>query len=165
MAASLPTLTFPAKAIRARVIAAYARAAGYRGVVVFSCGNASRALKATGIYTVEVAPGGDLVAGRWWQPAEIHRAWPDLLDATSGHLPAPLMMDLARAYRGYLGDLPQKAYEVPTGSGETILCLSWAYPDVAFMPVYSDDPATMYDSDAPLNSAVAALVARHGAKV
>ena len=55
-------LVIPAKAIRARVIADYCRDAGYRGVVCFSCGNASRELKKL-VYTVDISDIGELRPG------------------------------------------------------------------------------------------------------
>ena len=145
------------KVIRSAVIADHVRMAGYEGAVIFSCGNASRALKATGIYTVDVSASGDLEPRRWWQPWEIHKAWPLLLDATSGHLGAPLMMSVARAIRDSTGRLPGDiVHVVPTGSGETIACLRWVYPGVEFEPLYDCGPGTEYSPEAPLNEMVKA---------
>lgn len=139
------------KIIRANVIAQYIKEAGYRGVVCFSCGNAARALRAAGLMVVEVSPEGPLCPGKWWNPAEIHLVWPDLFDATSGHLPIPLMLKVARALRDHLGELQEATYQVPTGSGETIVCLQWAYPDKRFVPLYGLGPETRYNNEAPLN--------------
>lgn len=147
----------PTKRLRAEIIARYLHESRITGAVVFSCGNASAALKATVPYVIAVAPGGDLLAARWWSPAEIHRAWPHLFDATSGHLPMPIMVQLSHALRGYLGDLDQVAYRVPTGSGETVMALRWAYPGVLFTAVFDDtNPATTYEKQAPLMDLVAA---------
>lgn len=44
------------KRVRANVIKTYCLSAGYRGVVCFSCGNASLALQDAGVFTVAVAP-------------------------------------------------------------------------------------------------------------
>src|SRR5262249_53823484 len=52
--------TWEPKAIRAKVIADYVRAAGFRGVVCFSCGNASRELKKLIACTLDISPFGDL---------------------------------------------------------------------------------------------------------
>jgi hypothetical protein len=46
---------------------------------------------------------------------------------------------------------------VPTGSGETIICLRLAYPDVVFKPVYGLDRSTKFEEDAPLNGVVQVL--------
>jgi len=145
-----------AKALRADLIAGYVRQAGLPGVVCFSCGNASAALRRVGLYVVDVSPSGDVEARRWWQPAEIARAWPHLFDATSGHLPLPLMAQLAAALRAAMGPLEPGPHDVPTGSGETILCLRWAYPGVAFRAVYGGTRATRYEAQAPLVQLVAA---------
>ena len=148
-------LRFPHKKVRSQVIAEYVRAAGYRGVVVFSCGNSADALREQGLEVVEVGPRGDLDAKKWWTMAEIHRAWPDLFDATSGHLPVPLMGDIAKAFRAYLGDLPAGRYSVASGSGETVTCLRIVYPFVTFDPAYDNSkPETTRSDDAPLNAIV-----------
>lgn len=152
------TLTLPKrKAIRARVIARYVYAAGYPGVVCFSCGNAARALREAGLWVVEVGPCGELRPGKWWTPAEIHKVWPGLLDATSGHLPIPLMIEVARALQQELGDLGGGKYRVPTGSGETITCLRWAYPAAIFEPMYGLGAGTERNPEAPLNEIVAGM--------
>jgi len=147
------TLTFPErKTIRANVIYEYVMEAGYRGVVCFSCGNAAKALRDAGLFVVEISPVGKLHAGAWWQPEEIRKVWPDLFDATSGHLPVPLMVRIGNEFRKHLGELTTgEEYKVPTGSGETILCLRWAYPLCSFKPVYNLDASTKYNEEAPLN--------------
>lgn len=138
------------KIVRALLIKWHVETAGYRGCVCFSCGHASSALREAGLYVVDVSPTGDLLANRWWTPEEIHRAWPDLFDATSGHLPAYLMVRLAAAYRNILGTLTLPRYRVPTGSGETLLCLRWAYPKTEFVPVFDCGPGTTREPGAPL---------------
>ena len=145
-------LRFPHKQIRSRVIADYVRAAAYCGVVVFSCGNSAAALREQGLQVFEIGPRGDLQTGKWWTPALIHRTWPDLFDATSGHLHAPLMGDIAKAFRAHLGELPTARYMVPSGSGETICCLRIAYPLLDFEASYDDrKPETQRHPNAPLN--------------
>lgn len=158
-------LTLPErKLLRASVVARYAAAAGYPGVVVFSCGNAARALQSAGrlhgLTVVPVHKGGPLVPGAWWEPAAIHEAWPTFMDATSGHLPAPLMVQLAGRLREHLGPLDRRhRYVVPTGSGETVLCLAMAYPGVDFVAAYDDTvAATRWEPGAPLNTWVEATV-------
>jgi hypothetical protein len=148
-------LHFPHKQIRAKVIAEYVRHAQYRGVVVFTCGNAAKTLRDEGLEVTEVGPRGDLKTEKWWTMSEIHRAWPDLFDATSGHLAVPIMGDIAKAYREHLGNLPHGRYSVPTGSGETIACLRIAYPLHTFDPAYDNDkPETTRHPEAPLNAIV-----------
>jgi hypothetical protein len=145
-------LSFAAKQIRSCVVAGFVRAAGYRGVVVFTCGNSAAALRDQGLEVLEVGPRGDLKTEKWWTQAEIHRAWPDLFDATNGHLSAPLMGDIAKAFRAHLGELPETRYAVPSGSGETICCLRVAYPLLDFEASYdASKPETRRHADAPLN--------------
>ena len=159
-------LRFPNKDYRAEVIDEYVQDSGYAGVVVFTCGNAARALRKanyapgvpqhTPLEVVEVGPQGVLKTDHWWTPAEIHKTWPNLFDATSGHLPYPLMVDIAEVFKTYLGELdPATVYLAPTGSGETIICLQIAYPACTFVAVYDNsNQATTRDNDAPLNSVV-----------
>lgn len=148
-------LSFPHKKIRAQVIAEFVRTAAYRGVVVFTCGNAAKTLRDEGLEVTEIGPRGDLKTEKWWTMAEIHRAWPGLFDATSGHLAVPLMGDIAKAYHAYLGELPVGRYKVAAGSGETVTCLRIAYPLLTFDPTYDDSkPETTRHPDAPLNAIV-----------
>jgi hypothetical protein len=109
---------------------------------------------------VDISRTGELEARTWWMPEEIHKIWPDLFDATSGHLPVPLLARIAEAFRGYLGELPAKRYDVPTGSGETITCLRIAYPRVRFTAVYNLNAATLYDDRAPMDTLVEAMGVR-----
>ena len=150
----------PEKKIRSAIIATYILEAGYKGAVVFTCGNAAKELRnfISDTAIVEVGPHGVLKTDRWWTPAEIRHTWPDLFDATSGHLPMTLMVKIAQSLRLSVLTLDENMqYLVPTGSGETILCLGMAYPNINFCAVYDNDkPETTYDVSAPLNAAVAA---------
>ena len=150
----METIRLPAKKMRAELIAEYIAHSGYSGVVCFSCGNASAVLKEVGLDVLDVSSTGSLEAKEWWAPAEIHRVWPNRFDATSGHLPVHLMVLLAKMFREFLGLLSLPEYLVPTGSGETIICLRWAYPDVVFHPEYGEDCSVRYEEKAPLNFAV-----------
>lgn len=143
------------KHIRSVVIRDYVRDAGYPGVVVFTCGHSAVELRNEGLDVVEVGPRGKLKTDHWWSMEEIHRTWPFRLDVTSGHLPLPLMLAVAEAFKKELGPLHGGTYEVPTGSGETILCLRWVYPDCTFTPVYDVGVGTEYNEKAPLNDLVA----------
>lgn len=118
---------------------------------------ASEALKGAGLYTVTVAPNGDLTANRWWTAAEIHKAWPDLFDATSGHLPMPVMRRVATEYfRALSKRLTEGHYLVPTGSGETIICLRMVFPGKKFTALYNVWQGTESCINAPLNALVKA---------
>lgn len=156
-------LNCPTKMLRAKRIDWYVRARGLPGVVMFTCGNAAQALR--DLYRdggppyelVEIGPRGDLLPGRWWTPLEIARTFPHLFDATPGHLPAWMMVEMADAMRRQVGPLTCGAtYDVPSGSCETITCLRWAYPSSVFRPVFDVpglEAATARDARAPLYAA------------
>jgi hypothetical protein len=153
-------LTFPAKMLRAEVIKAHMDASGYRRAVCISCGNAAQALREQGMDVLEIGAHGLLQPGRWLAPWEVARQFPTHFDATSGHLPVPLMGAIGRNFRAYLvhraGGCLRTA-EVPTGSGETVCCLAWAMPEMEWTAVYNVGPGTKYEPDAPLNGLVWAL--------
>lgn len=135
-------------------------------MVIFSCGNAADELRRrlrTSFYVVhkfvEIGPGpnADLNSVLWWSPAQIHASWPNLFDATSGHLPFALMVEIAQLLRVYVSGAVQedKTYYVPTGSGETIFCLKMAFPKKEFVAVYDNsNPATVRNSESPLTAVV-----------
>jgi hypothetical protein len=126
--------------------------------VIFRCGTAARPLRETGVDVVAIGPGLDFQSERWWAPSEIQRVFPTRFDATSGHLPVWLLIRLARTLYEQLGHLDAPAYEVPTGSGETVTCLRWAYPDVVFHAAYDNrNPATRFEIAAPMTALVQAM--------
>lgn len=160
------TLQFPHKMIRSKVIAQYMKEAGYKKAVCFTCGNAGRELRRAGVETIIVGGEGDMLPNRWLTTAEIHRMFPDCFDATSGHLNADVMNRIASAYREYLGELPAEV-EVPSGSGECLVCLKLAYPQVHFIAEYDVvglEGPTQYCPRAPLVPLVGLLAeeVRHG---
>jgi hypothetical protein len=132
-------------------------------VVCFTCGNAAKALRGCGLNIVEVGPYGALQTDRWWTPTEIAVAWPDHFDATSGHLPVWMMRDIGQALATRLVgagvDLREhNQVAVPSGSGETLVCLATAYLNVSLVAEYDNAlPETTYNQDAPLNRLVQAL--------
>ena len=140
------------KEVRAKIIAEYAYRAGYRGVVCFSCGNASEALRQPcnqhGLMLVEISPTGGLAANRWYTQEEIHRTWPDLFDATSGHLPVFLMARIADHFHRNL-KLTDSCY-VPTGSGETFFCLKMAFPFHTLIPIFGTEKGCEPNTASPL---------------
>lgn len=149
-------LKFPHKKIRAEVIKEFLADKDYKGVVCFSCGNASRELKKVGLNVIDISPTGDLVSIKWFQPSQVKKMFTDYFDGTSGHLSMELMLKVAEAYKKYLGELPNTNY-VPTGSGETLVCLKLAYPEKDFIAVYNINSATDYSSNAVLNKLVECL--------
>ncbi len=153
------------KDIRSRVIVAYMEAAAIGQAVCFSCGNAPRALLEAGCEVVlDVSPTGQLQACQWWTPAQIANVFPQHFDATCGHLPAHLMVAVAQQIRmdhqwarwwasalqtNSASRLPT-IFDVATGSGESIICLRWAFPDILFEPVSTNTPSTRWHPEAPL---------------
>ena len=129
---------------------------GHRTAVCFSCGNASAELKAVGVDVIDVSPRGDLLPLRWFAPHEIASVFPGAFDATSGHLPIECMAMVADEFKRYLREVPPRLY-VPSGSGETIVALKMAFPDIWMCAVYDIDDATEYSEFAPLNAVVRAI--------
>lgn len=150
-------LRFPHKRLRSVAIKQYMEKAGYRKAVCFSCGNAAQELARAGVDVLHIGPNGVLEPRRWFTQAEIANCFREYFDATSGHLPAELLKVLAKIYRGYLGEIGDGRIYVPTGSGETLVCLKLAYPDKKFVAVYNLDASTEYNEAAPLNDLVRVL--------
>lgn len=155
-----PLLVFPHKQLRAQVIYAHAKEAGYKGIVVLSCGNASKALQEVAGDSMEVvAPEPE----HWLTHEEIAQTYPGYFDATSGHLPLWLMVRIAAHFKAWFdqrGGLERGRYTVPTGSGETITCLLLAYPntfDHTFTALYNFNKGSQYEPLAPLNQVVETL--------
>jgi len=158
------------KWIRAKEIARWMEEAGYDQAICFSCGNASKELKNAGIKTLEIAPGRDLQAQRWFKQSEIRRFWPHCFDATSGNLPAELMerigwrlATLAKfelKERGFIDRdrdvlIREDTYRITCGSGETLVALAMAKPGFKFEAVYdNENPATRFEKEAPLTPLV-----------
>lgn len=150
---------FPNKEIRAKAIKAYMEKYGYKKAVCFSCGNASRELKKCGVDVLDISPSGSLQALEWFTIGDIKRWFPDCLDATSGHLPFDCMQEVAKAYKDYIKHLPGEI-NLPTGSGETLVCLKMVFPYTKINAVYNIDDATLYNKEAPLNVLVGLLAER-----
>jgi hypothetical protein len=150
------------KRLRAAVVKDYVcgmTGLGHTRVVCFSCGNASAALREAGLDVLDISPTGHLEAREWWTPARIAREWPHRFDATSGHLPLPLMVALAERLQQYLRAEvdPNGHYVVPSGSGETVLALRMAFPHARFDPYWNNERmALQYDAE----SATAAFLYR-----
>ena len=149
-------LRFRHKQYRAEIIRRYMEFMGYKKAVCFSCGNAAMALKAAGVEVLYIGETGDLAPNKWWRQEEVKKWFPDCFDATSGHLPIPIMKSIGVYYTQTLGDVGDEIY-VPTGSGETLVALKLAWPNKKFIAVYNLDKATEYDEDAPLNPLVQLL--------
>lgn len=145
------------KKLRAEVIKEYLDALGENRCVCFTCGNATKALRAAGVQVVSVGEQEELRPGRWYSYNEIAASF-RCFDATSGHLPMPMLREIAERMRMCLGGLEEREYGIPTGSGETLVVLSMAYPEVRFIPLrYKGRPETRYNEGAPMNALVEAL--------
>jgi len=149
------------KKTRAVVIRAHVKKTRAPGVVCFTCGNAAAALREwNDMHVVEVGPRGPLATPAWWTATDVAMAFPGLFDATPGHLPLPMMAEVGK--RLPLGDCDSLVeWEVPTGSGETLVCVKLARPEMKLVAVYDNaKPETTYDERNPLNSLVLALAER-----
>ena len=148
---------FNNKQLRSGVIKVYMQRHGFDKAVCFSCGNASRMLKEAGVKTLDISPTGDMQANRWFTIGEIKSAFPSYFDATSGHLPMDCMKAISDAFYFALYEKMPDAIFLPTGSGETLVCLKMAFPKTKITAVYNIDYATRFDEEAPLNDLVKLL--------
>ena len=87
---------------------------------------------------------------------EIRAFFPNVFDATSGHIPIDLINEIARRIKKEIHPI-DKQYIVETGSGETLLVLSIAFPEIKFKPEYNTNKATAFNKEAPLNDLIAAI--------
>lgn len=141
------------KKVRAAVIREYMERNGIACAVCFSCGNASRELRMAGVNVLDISPSGDMEARRWFTQEEIRRLFPAAFDATSGHLPMDVMLRISARLRAKLEGqyVAGRTYTIPSGSGETVLCLAMAFPECSFVAEFDDaDPARRKEQDAPL---------------
>ena len=149
----METINQVEKRIRAAVVREYMDRNGIGTAVCFSCGNASRALRDAGVRVLDISPSGDLEARRWFTQEEIRRLFPGCFDATSGHLPADLMLEVAARLRQRCEGEYQtgEVYHIRAGSGETVVCLAVAFPEARFVPVFDNTaPETVKEPGAPL---------------
>lgn len=153
-------LRFPAKRLRADYLVQKAHRNGSVGLICFSCGNSSAAIRQAvldaekSLIVLDISPHGDLTPNRWFTQGEINRIWPDFTDGTSGHINGDDVPALASMFRAYLGNIGKGPWYIPTGSGETVAVLARAYPQTEFVPVYNLDEYTRYEKHAPLNKMV-----------
>ena len=142
--------------VRAGVIRDYMVQSGYKRAVCIGSHLAAYALRDAGVSVLEIGPLGVLQTNKYWTPEEIHVQWPDLFDATPGHLPAFILSRIAIAYRGWMAvdvqaDMRAVGHvNVPTASGETIVCLRWAFPDAVFRRVPSCTIDSQYHTHSQL---------------
>ena len=161
----MKTLNFPHKQLRAEVIRDYIyRVYGPdKKIICFSCGNASDALKFKGLNVLDIGTHGAFTPNYWFEQAEINYLFPDYFDATCGHLSMEVMLKLAHKYKQWIDDNYDELddeYDIYCGSGETLVCLKLAYPNIAYNAVYNVPSLlaeTEYYKYAPLNKLVELL--------
>lgn len=145
------TINLIQKQVRAQVIKKHLKNIGENKCVCFSCGNASQALKNEGLEVIEM-----IEPLKWWGFTEIQKYF-KCFDATSGHLPIPLLIEISnilkkkKEVKNIIDFLQNKDLQLPTGSGETLFCLKLAFPTINIFPVYDLNPATKYNKEAPMN--------------
>lgn len=147
------------KRIRAQVIKEHLQKLGQNKCVCFTCGNAAKALKNEGLEVIEVGSNGILKPNKWFDYTDIQQTF-GVFDATSGHLPMPIMVKIAKRMRQILDNwhmITENKYFIPTGSGESLVIMAMAYPRIQFYPIRFNAPETKYDDEAPLNTLVTAL--------
>ena len=152
-------LTFPHKKIRSKVIREYING-NYNKIVCYSCGNAGRALEELKLDVLHIGEEGILDTNKWFSMKEINHYFHEYFDATSGHLNIELMQLISKEYLKYFGKnkfKPNQEIYIPTGSGETLVCLKMAYPQTKFIAVYNLGKETEYNPNAPLNKLVELL--------
>lgn len=145
------------KKIRAKVIKEYLVARGEDSCVCLTSGNSAKYLRKEGIKVIEIGRYGLVDANRWLSFNEVGIF--NKFDATSGHLPLPMMVEIGKRLKDKIGKL-RGEYLVNAGSGETVICLKLAYPDVKFTAVYNVkglEEETRYSEEAPLNGLVKLL--------
>ena len=154
-------LSKKAKEIRSSVIHQYMQQNGYNYCVCFSCGNATKALIKEGVSCISIAPDGDLTANRWWSIAEVRKVFANAFDATSGHLSIDVMQAISKKYREAFSDIcvAGNEYVIPTGSGETVFCLSMAFPDIKFVAQWQKgEPSCEMYEDAPMTQIIKSFI-------
>ena len=130
--------------------------------ICFTSGNSAKFLRELNVDVISVGDNEGLIANRWFDVFEIAKF--NLFDATSGHLPITLMVGIATMLRinpqlSFL-ETHQDAIELPSGSGETLVCLKMAFPHLKIIAKYNckENPkATAYNKEAPLNKIVVFL--------
>ncbi len=152
----MPLIRPPSAAFRATLIAEHLEQG--QPLVCFTSGDAGKELQRVGVRPLCVGPNEALMPGRWWSPAEIRRQWPEHFDAPPGHLPICMVVELGHRLARVLGDLPKRV-AIPAGSGETLLAMAWAYPEIELYGVINLDPNSEHHDKSPLAPAVASVCA------
>jgi hypothetical protein len=146
------------KKIRSRVIRRYMETLGIKKAVCFTCGNSAKALRAAGVDVLSVGENEQLRPSRWFEQEEIALSFPSYFNASSGDLPIHLMTEIAQRMSKTLGNRFQGG-AVKVGSGETLLVLTLAYPELQYRikPYRDNSKESQYDEGATLNGVIAVL--------
>lgn len=140
------------KALRAHVIAGYCQRARIRSVVLCTCGNAAAELRPHVPEVIEIGPGPLAIfrPTRWLLPSDIRRMFPGKFDATSGHLPFWMLVQVSKIVRDTLS-LREAVAEgrplvVPSGSGESAVVVKLAFPTANVVAQFDpSNPATVWE--------------------
>lgn len=148
------------KRIRAEVIKKYMERTGKKKAVCFTCGNAAKSLRETGVETLAIGEKEELKPGHWFTQIEIKNTFPEHFNATSGDIPIFLMEEIARRMRIAIGEEPPR--EIRIGSGETAVVMALAYPGKIneFVLVRDGGEETEYNKKATLNRLVEVIYRR-----
>ena len=143
-------------------------------VVLLTCGNAAQACREHAMDVVELGGGpcADLAPNQWMKPGHVARLFPDRFDATSGHLPLWMLIELAKTMRVKnpdalaLSDFDEKEeIYVPSGSGESAVITALAFPALRVVACFDDSqPATTWNDECVMYNAFFSLgirVQRH----
>lgn len=123
-------------------------------IVLFSSGNAYKCLHDLHTNTMR------LESDDWVSQEYIRNTFPNSFDATSGHLSIELMNQIAKSLHDKYKDVldENKTYGIMSGSGETLVCMKLAFPQVKFVAIYDDNSEhTSYSEFAPLNKLVSVM--------
>lgn len=140
------------KQARSKIIKEYTD----KPLVCLTCGNSATNLEKQGLKVIHIGENGTLTPNKWFTQKEIKQYFPNHFDTTSGHLNMELMNKISTEYKKQLKTLPNKIY-LPTGSGETLICLKLAFPQTKIIAVYNINKETQYHPEAPLNNLVKLL--------
>ena len=144
------------KRLRAVVVKAYMEEAEIEECVCYTCGNASKYLEAEGLEVTEV-----IDPPEWHNEVDMYSNWGriGIFNATSGMLPVELMVNISKLLKEHFKTDMQdvQAMEIACGSGETLVTMQMAFPNVRFTAVYNIDEATRFNMEAPLNELVKLL--------
>jgi len=140
------------KKIRSEVIKDYMQEIGISKAVVFTCGNAAKYLKKIGVEVLAIGEYEDLKPNKWFTHEEIGKKFKGYFNATSGDIPLFLIYKIGQKIRKIKKN-KFKGGEIEVGSGETLLVMIFAYPELKnkIIPIRTGSPETKCNGGATLN--------------